>query len=513
MSKEAVLHPTKINLGSGKDFRDDYLNIDVDRTWTPDAVIDLSEDLNLSTGHLLQTDRFGVVLLKEESFTRIIANDVLEHVPNLVKLMTNCLALLEIDGVFEVSVPYDLSFGSWQDPTHVRAFNERSWLYYTDWFWYLGWSKSRFVLDDIKFTLSEIGTDLKRKGIPDGEVVRTPRAIDSMRVKLRKISLTPDDKKKWHHFRESKIEAARARTTIQQSLGSTNLQAFPHQFQAHKDAHCIWVVCPPNYSHHKAFDEVAISLQHAFEELGGSAPIIRSHDNLNGRSPIILGSHLLGQKERKSIPRDSIIVNLEQYSPDSRWFDESYLDLIRSHALLDFSRKNISALKSRGIKDIGLLELGYSSRLQRIPRETPKDIDVLFYGSMNERRARILGELRSRGVHVKHLFDVYGPERDDHISRSKIVLNIHYYSASIFEAVRVSYLLNNEVCVVCEGQCDDPDIQRYRDGLEIAAYDCLVNRCLDLLGSPDRRKAIAAAGYASISKQTQAEILQTMFSF
>ena len=35
---------------------------------------------------------------------------------------------------------------AWQDPTHVRALNRNSWLYYTDWFWYLGWLEHRFVL-------------------------------------------------------------------------------------------------------------------------------------------------------------------------------------------------------------------------------------------------------------------------------------------------------------------------------------------------------------------------------
>jgi len=43
--------------------------------------------------------------------------------------MTNCLKLLRVGGVFKILVPYDLSYGAWQDPTHIRAFNERSWLY------------------------------------------------------------------------------------------------------------------------------------------------------------------------------------------------------------------------------------------------------------------------------------------------------------------------------------------------------------------------------------------------
>ena len=34
--------PTRLNLGSGKDYRVDCFNIDVDHSWSPDAVIDLA---------------------------------------------------------------------------------------------------------------------------------------------------------------------------------------------------------------------------------------------------------------------------------------------------------------------------------------------------------------------------------------------------------------------------------------------------------------------------------------
>ena len=54
------------------------------------------------------------------------------------------LALLKDGGRFEIEVPYERALTAWQDPTHVRAMNEKSWLYYTDWFWYLGWFEHRF---------------------------------------------------------------------------------------------------------------------------------------------------------------------------------------------------------------------------------------------------------------------------------------------------------------------------------------------------------------------------------
>ncbi len=41
------------------------------------------------------------------------------------------------------------------------AFNERSWLYYTDWHWYLGWTQARFDLVTAEMTLSPLGNQLR----------------------------------------------------------------------------------------------------------------------------------------------------------------------------------------------------------------------------------------------------------------------------------------------------------------------------------------------------------------
>jgi SAM-dependent methyltransferase len=88
----------------------------------------------------------GPVRLEEGSVQVINANNVLEHVADLPALMGNCLSLLAVGGEFRIEVPFEHAPTAWQDPTHVRAMNENSWLYYTEWFWYLGWFEHRFEL-------------------------------------------------------------------------------------------------------------------------------------------------------------------------------------------------------------------------------------------------------------------------------------------------------------------------------------------------------------------------------
>ena len=168
-----------LNLGSGKDWREDCLNSDIQARVNPDWVCDISK---VQWGELVET-RFGQIKIRPEMFEKIVANDVLEHIPDLVSAMKNCRDLLVKGGKFVISVPYELSLGAWQDPTHVRAFNENSWLYYTEWCWYLGWD-SGFTIEQLEFKLSELGDELVEMGMADDKILRTPRAVDSMKVTL-----------------------------------------------------------------------------------------------------------------------------------------------------------------------------------------------------------------------------------------------------------------------------------------------------------------------------------------
>lgn len=136
--------PTRIHLGSGKAYRPGWLNLDVLPRAEPDLLLDLSRPqqwpLRAESVHA------GPLELHPGQVERIVACNVLEHVVDLPQLMTHCLELLCLDGELEIEVPYEHARTAWQDPTHLRAMNENSWLYYTDWFWYLGWYEHRFAI-------------------------------------------------------------------------------------------------------------------------------------------------------------------------------------------------------------------------------------------------------------------------------------------------------------------------------------------------------------------------------
>jgi SAM-dependent methyltransferase len=171
--------PKRIHIGSGKDYKPGWLNIDVLARAEPDLLLDLS--LPLALPLLADSLSAGPVELAEGQADVIVANNVLEHVSDLPRLMTHALQLLRVGGQLVIEVPYEHAPTAWQDPTHVRAMNENSWIYYCDWFWYLGWLEHRFTVRVSDYL------DLELRVAP-----RERAAF--MRVTLEKVVTTPRER-------------------------------------------------------------------------------------------------------------------------------------------------------------------------------------------------------------------------------------------------------------------------------------------------------------------------------
>jgi SAM-dependent methyltransferase len=141
--------PTRLHIGSGKDYKLGWFNVDILDSSVPDAVLDLAQPQ--AWPQLIASASLGDVELREGGLDTIYANNVLEHVADLPQLMSNCLRLLREGGEMQIEVPHEQAKTAWQDPTHVRAMNANSWIYYTDWFWYLGWFDWRFQVRQLVY--------------------------------------------------------------------------------------------------------------------------------------------------------------------------------------------------------------------------------------------------------------------------------------------------------------------------------------------------------------------------
>lgn len=272
-----------------------------------------------------------------------------------------------------------------------------------------------------------------------------------------------------------------------------------------KPRFCIWIVSPPNYPHSRCFEEVALGLRAGFAALGFDAPIVTQP--IAADHIITLGANLLPRMPAP-LPDNLILYNLEQITPGSPWLKPEYLALLARFPVWDYSPLNIRNLAALGVHSAQLCGIGYAPELTRITPSPEEDIDVLFIGSMNERRRHVLDSIAAKGFKVIGLFNQYGAERDAHIARAKIVLNLHYYEAQVFEIVRVSYLLANRTCVVSETGNDAELEAPLSSGVAFAPYAQLVDICVGLLQDDARRNAYKQEGFTCFSRMPQRDKLK-----
>ncbi|MGC3996935.1 MAG: methyltransferase domain-containing protein [Anaeromyxobacter sp.] len=270
--------------------------------------------------------------------------------------------------------------------------------------------------------------------------------------------------------------------------------------------YAVTIVSPPGYVHASAFIEVAETLLHGLRALGHDA-VLTDDPRPPGRRPIILGANLLARGNQKPA-RDAILYNLEQIDEGSSWLTPGFLALLGRHEVWDYSPRNAARYAALGLPPPRVVPIGYVPQLTRIPPAPAEDLDVLFYGSTNPRRQQILDALRARGLRVEAVFGVYGEARDQLIARAKVVLNVHYYEAKVFEIVRVSYLLANRRCVVSERGADPEEERALEQGVAFAPYEELVEACARLAADPAARARLAAAGHELMARRDAAGYLR-----
>jgi hypothetical protein len=175
-----------------------------------------------------------------------------------------------------------------------------------------------------------------------------------------------------------------------------------------------------------------------FRRLGARVQIDYNH--LRTDSPnIVFGAHLGFPFERD----DCVFVDLEQNGADLT--DEYRALLARSPVV--------------SLADV---RFGYAPYLD-LPRPEPK-IDVLFFGSMNDRRRAYLNATGMKIAYVQR--PVYGEDRNATVRASDAVINCHAYDGALFEKVRAFMVLSMGTELISEGPVD-PDYAPYVTWLDI----------------------------------------------
>lgn len=267
-----------------------------------------------------------------------------------------------------------------------------------------------------------------------------------------------------------------------------------------------------------SFYECLLFIEHGIRALGYE--VTYAHNQLRPDAiNIVLGSyselsHINSWTQLRKDASHIIIYNWEQVAIDVPWFTPKYFRQMVNAHVWDYHHKHIAALQQAGVSDVHHVPLAFVPQMQNVIPISPseQDIDVLFYGLMNERRVRAIEALREKGLRVITPTEagwMHGTARDKLMARSKIVLNMHFFDvAKIFEIARVSYPLSNKKCVVSE-IAENTDID---DDIRNAVVGGTINElpqlCWDLVHDDARRHKMEQRGFEAFSKRSAAASLK-----
>lgn len=138
-------------------------------------------------------------------------------------------------------------------------------------------------------------------------------------------------------------------------------------------------------------------------------------------------------------PKHYISYQTEQIG--THWFNQRYYErLSKSIAVWEYNPVNLKAYEHLN-DNISIVTPGVKPQQKK-----HKDIDILFYGDLSPRREAAVKTIPSMQVVRKCL----GPPMREILSRTKTVVNIHYYDKSPLEIFRVNEALSHNCNVISE---------------------------------------------------------------
>jgi hypothetical protein len=147
----------------------------------------------------------------------------------------------------------------------------------------------------------------------------------------------------------------------------------------------------------------------------------------------------------KTFPKNYIVYQCEQFS--SNWFTEEYWNIMKNaKQVWEYSEKGINNYDESFKDKVIYVPAGIVDGIKNEIR----DIPILFYGAFNKYRLNTINALKQKGHDITVANNIFEDAIADMLSRTKIVLNIHYYENGYLEIFRINEALSHGCNVVSE---------------------------------------------------------------
>ena len=190
--------------------------------------------------------------------------------------------------------------------------------------------------------------------------------------------------------------------------------------------------------------------------------------NLDKNTSVVIGACVEVSvevlKNVEALKNRNIIVYQLEPLLENHWHPAKKIidNLKGADEVWDYDLDNIEILRKHGI-DAKYRPFLYTESLKRIETVDNPDIDILFYGTLFPRRAKIINDAIYTAIYPLHreeiilnssivcLNHVWGSKLDQYISRSKVILNLNPYDEdNRQQQSRIFYPLINNKCIISE---------------------------------------------------------------
>lgn len=114
-ARKKEIKTIKVNIACGQQKQDGYIGIDKIKT----PAVDIVHDLDIFSWPF-----------EDSSVDEVVCSHYIEHTKDLIKFMDELCRIMKVGAKATIIAPYYSSIRCWQDPTHVRAISEYTFLYF-----------------------------------------------------------------------------------------------------------------------------------------------------------------------------------------------------------------------------------------------------------------------------------------------------------------------------------------------------------------------------------------------
>jgi hypothetical protein len=248
--------------------------------------------------------------------------------------------------------------------------------------------------------------------------------------------------------------------------------------------------------------------------------LISAYEEINNNDSIFLCTSIAGDcRKNENIFANMklknvkiFVYNTEDIYNSVKW--KRYLkNFLNStpYCVMDFSKQRLNIITNPNKFQI---TPGYHKYLENIKKELimsschRKKIDVLIYGSINERRTTIERLLKKNGVKVKikKRYINHNMQLKDTLS-SKIVLDTYFHGITGIDFFRCSFLASNKIFFIHETPSIEDCDEEFLNTVVHCTYENIPSTCVEWLSkTQEERDAKAVEVYNLFKKKYNLEV-------